>query len=323
MTGTIGVGLIGTGGVATLHANAVGAVAGLEMAGAFSRDPENVRRFVDAQGGRAYENLDALLRDDAVEVVAICSPPPEHVPQAVAALRAGKHVLVEKPIAATLDEIDLLEREAEQAGRLCMPCHNYVYDPVLIRGRELAREGKFGRLASFWLLYNQAHDASAMAPGITLRRLCIHHAYAVLFFLGRPSTVVALSGNARSPESRADDQVMMAFKTDAGALATVWGSFAVDDRTRDPWTMIYKLLGTEGGFSFSWGDVDFREAPLPGWDRAGYHESFRHVYEHLANRCLAAGEPPLSTLTDARDALSMIEAAERALDGAAEPIAYR
>ena len=323
MTGTIGVGLIGTGGVATLHANAVGAVAGLEMAGAFSRNPENVRRFVDAQGGRAYENLDALLRDDAVEVVAICSPPPEHVPQAVAALRAGKHVLVEKPIAATLDEIDLLEREAEQAGRLCMPCHNYVYDPVLIRGRELARKGKFGRLASFWLLYNQAHDASAMAPGITLRRLCIHHAYAVLFFLGRPSTVVALSGNARSPESPADDQVMMAFKTDAGALATVWGSFAVDDRTRDPWTMIYKLLGTEGGFSFSWGDVDFREAPLPGWDRAGYHESFRHVYEHLANRCLAAGEPPLSTLTDARDALSMIEAAERALDGAAEPIAYR
>ena len=323
MTGTIGVGLIGTGGVATLHANAAGAVAGLEVAGAFSRNPENVRRFVDAQGGRAYENLDALLRDDAVEVVAICSPPPEHVPQAVAALRAGKHVLVEKPIAATLDEIDLLEREAEQAGRLCMPCHNYVYDPVLIRGRELAREGKFGRLASFWLLYNQAHDASAMAPGITLRRLCIHHAYAVLFFLGRPSTVVALSGNARSPESPADDQVMMAFKTDAGALATVWGSFAVDDRTRDPWTMIYKLLGTEGGFSFSWGDVDFREAPLPGWDRAGYHESFRHVYEHLANRCLAAGEPPLSTLTDARDALSMIEAAERAIDGAAEPITYR
>ena len=322
MTGTIGVGLIGTGGVATLHANAAGAVAGLEVAGAFSRNPENVRRFVDVQGGRAYENLDALLRDDAVEVVAICSPPPEHVPQAVAALRAGKHVLVEKPIAATLDEIDLLDREAERAGRLCMPCHNYVYDPALIRGRELAREGKFGRLASFWLIYNQAHDASAMAPGITLRRLCIHHAYAVLFFLGRPSTVVALSGNARSPESRADDQVMMAFKTDAGALATVWGSFAVDDRTRDPWTMIYKLLGTEGGFSFSWGDVDFREAPLPGWDRAGYHESFRHVYEHLANRCLAAGEPPLSTLADARDALSMIEAAERAIDGAAEPIAY-
>ena len=85
-----------------------------------------------------------------------------------------------------LDEIELLEREAERAGRLCMPCHNYVYDPALIRGRELAREGKFGRLASFWLIYNQAHDASAMAPGITLRRLCIHHAYAVLFF-PRPS----------------------------------------------------------------------------------------------------------------------------------------
>ena len=115
---------------------------------------------------------------------------------------------------------------------------------------------------------------------------------------------------------------MMAFKMDSGAIATVWGSFAVDDRTRDPWTVIYKLLGTEGGFSFSWSDVDFRDAPLEGWDRAGYHESFRHVYEHLARRCLAAGEPPLSTLADARDALSMIEAAEKAIEGAATPIAY-
>ena len=199
-----------------------------------------------------------------------------------------------------------------------MPCHNYVYDPALVRGRELAREGKFGRITSFWMVYNQSHDASAMAPGLTMRELCIHHAYAVLFFLGRPSSVVAVSGNARSPDSRGDDQVMMVFKTDGGAIANVWGSFAAADRTRDPWTMIYKLLGTEGGFSFSWGDIDFRDAPLTGWDRAAYHESFRHVYEHLAKRCLAAGEAPLSTLADARDALRMIEAAEKALDGASD-----
>ena len=323
MADTVGIGVIGTGGVAALHANAINAVAGLELAGAFSRKPGNVHRFVGNHGGRAFDSQDALLGDDAVDVVSVCSPPAEHVPQAVAALRAGKHVVVEKPIAATIDEIELLEREAERAGRLCMPCHNYVYDPNLVRARELVREGKFGRIASFWLIYNQAHDASAMAPGVTLRRLCIHHAYAVLFFLGRPSTVVAVSGNSRFPDSRADDQVAMLFKTDDGAIANLWGSFAVDDRTRDPWTMIYKLLGTEGGFSFSWGDVDYRDAPLPGWDRAGYHESFRHVYEHFANRCLAAGEAPLSTLADAHDALSMIDAAERAIEGAAEPIAYR
>ena len=323
MADEVGIGLIGTGGVATLHANAVNAVAGLEVAGAFSRDPGNVRRFVERHGGRAFDSQDSLLGDNAVEVVSVCSPPSEHVPQAVAALRAGKHVVVEKPIAATLDEIELLEREAERAGRLCMPCHNYVYDPNLVRARELAREGKFGRIASFWLIYNQAHDASAMAPGVTLRRLCIHHAYAVLFFLGRPSTVVAVSGNSRFPDSRADDQVAMLFKTEDGAIANLWGSFAVDDRTRDPWTMIYKLLGTDGGFSFSWGDVDFRDAPLPGWDRAAYHESFRHVYQHLANRCLVAGEAPLSTLADAHDALAMIDAAEKAIAGAAVPIVYR
>lgn len=87
MADAVGIGLTGTGGVATLHANAIDAVSGLEVAGAFSRNPENVRRFVAAQGGRAFESQEALLADDAVEVVAVCSPAPEHVAQAVAALR--------------------------------------------------------------------------------------------------------------------------------------------------------------------------------------------------------------------------------------------
>ena len=167
---------------------------------------------------------------------------------------------------------------AKRSGRarLCMPCHNYVYDPALVRGRELAREGKFGRITSFWMVYNQSHDASAMAPGLTIRELCIHHAYAVLFFLGRPSSVVAVSGNARSPDSRGDDQVMMVFKTDGGAIANVWGSFAAADRTRDPWTMIYKLLGTEGGFSF----------------QLGRHRLPRRAADGLGSRRLSRELPP-------------------------------
>ena len=320
MKGTTGIGLIGTGGVATLHANAVAAVDGLHVAGAFSRDPEKLGRFVGRQGGRAFGSRQELLRDDDVDVVSVCVPYDRHVPFALEALRAGKHVVLEKPVAATIDEIDLLQREAERAGRLCMPCHNYVYAPQLVRGRELAREGRFGRLANFWLIYNQKHDADAVLPATVMRELCIHHAYVVLFFLGRPSSVAATV--SRIGAAQVDDQIMMVFKMPDGVIANVWGSFAADDRTSAPWGVVYKLLGTKGGFTYTWHDADFGDAPQPGWDRAAYHDSFRHVYRHLAARCLAAGEPPLSTLADARDALCLIEAAERA-QGSPLPIAYR
>ena len=178
-----------TGGVAALHAEAIGAVEGLHVAGAFSRNPGNVRHFTDRYGGRGHAAREELLRDDAVAVVAVCTPPEVHVPQAIEALRAGKHVIVEKPVAGTLAELEVLQREAERAGRLCVPCHNYVYAPELRRARELVRGGRLGRIASFWLLYNQAHDPGMGVPGVTLRRLCVHHAYALLFFLGRPESV--------------------------------------------------------------------------------------------------------------------------------------
>ena len=321
MTNSTGVGLIGTGGVATLHAEAINAVEGLHVAGAFSRNPENVRQFVEQHGGRAYASREELIQDDEVEVVSVCTLLDGHAPFALEGLRAHKHVIVEKPVGSTVEEIDSLQQEAERAGRFCVPCHNYVYAPALRRAKELLREGKFGRVANFWLIYNQRHDADGEPgtvgePGTTLRHLCIHHAYALLYFLGRPTSVVAAASHMHFSDPDADDQVMLVLKMPDGAIANLWGSLVADDRTGAPWTVFYKLLGTEGGFAHTYDDVYCGEATLPGWDKPAYRDSFRYVYEHFASRCLAAGDAPLSTLADARDALCLINAAEQALAGA-------
>lgn len=318
-----GVGILGTGGVAVLHADAIAAVTGLDFVGAFSRDPGRVMRFVGPRGGRAYASREELLGDPAVEVVAVCTPADLHVPLALEALGAGKHVIVEKPVGRTVADIDALQGAAAKAGRICLPCHNYIHAPPLRRARELASQGALGRIASFWLIYNQLHDAEIGFPGLTMRDLCIHHAYAVLFFLGRPARVVAASGNVHFTDRRADDQVMIVCTMPDGAIANLWGSFAADDHTSDPWTVTYKLLGTKGGFTHSWNDAYAGEATQPGWDRPAYRDSFRHVYEHFAHGCLGAGAPPLSTLADARDALCIIEAAEQALAAGPVEVDYR
>ncbi len=313
MTESTTVGLIGTGGVARLHARAIEKVPSLRLAGAWSRSPANVDAFSNETNTQAYSSIEALLDDTAVDAVAVCTPPEQHVALSIRALQAGKHVLVEKPVGATVGDIERLERETVKAGRICMPCHNYIYAPQIRRAKELIINGKLGRIGSFWLVYNQRHDADVGAPGLTLRELCVHHAYAVLFLLGRPAQVVAAAGNVHFDDPAADDQVMIVCKMPDGALANLWGSFVSDDLSSDPWTVVYKLLGTAGAFTYSWNDVYFGEATQPGWDKPAYTESFVYVYEYLADRVIRQGEPPLSTLSDARDALCLIEAAEKSL----------
>ena len=87
------------------------------------------------------------------------------------------------------------------------------------------------------------------SPGQRCATLCIHHAYALLYFLGRPTSVVAAASHMHFSDPDADDQVMLVLKMPDGAIANLWGSLVADDRTSAPWTVFYKLLGTEGAAS--------------------------------------------------------------------------
>jgi predicted dehydrogenase len=309
-----GVALIGTGGVAQMHANALREVSGAHLIGAFSRSPENVARFSDQFETRGYRALDELLSDPQVEVVSVLTPVANHVEMALTCLQAGKHVLVEKPVGRTAEEIRTLTTAAAKAGRLCVPMHNYIYSPAIQRAKQLIDQGKLGRLSSLWMIYNQKHDADMGWPDLLLRELHIHHAYVTLFLAGRPIRVGGLASNIHFSDPSAPDQAMVLCELPGGAIANLWGSFGVDDRTSNPWSVYYKVLGTEGGFTHSWDDCYSGDAKLPGWDKTGYRDSFLHLYDHFFNRCVANGDPPLSGLDDAVDALRIIEATEAAVE---------
>jgi predicted dehydrogenase len=91
-------------------------------------------------------DLDQVLADPEVKAVAIATPAGTHLPVALAALRAGKHVLVEKPLAATYDEGRQLVEEAERRGLTLMCDHTYCYTPVVLRIREMIHAGDLGEL---------------------------------------------------------------------------------------------------------------------------------------------------------------------------------
>jgi predicted dehydrogenase len=94
----------------------------------------------------ATDDLSQVLSDPKVDAVAIATPAGTHLDVALRALRAGKHVLVEKPLAATYDEGLQLVREAEQRGLQVMCDHTYCYTPAVLRIREAVHGGELGDL---------------------------------------------------------------------------------------------------------------------------------------------------------------------------------
>jgi predicted dehydrogenase len=320
----IGVAFVGAGVVAEMHGRGLAATSGARLIGVYDPNTTRANKLAHKFGGRRFENLDELLADEQVEAVQVLTPMELHVPVALKSMAAGKHVLLEKPLAATAGEILRLQAASKKYRRVCMPAHNYIYVPSLQRAKRLVDSGKLGQIAALWILYNVLHSEKAAAPyGGLLRSVCIHHAYSLLYLLGRPLSVSAMVSNVAHRNLRGEDQAALTCAMAGGAIAHLWGSFAVNDPTSDPWTVLYKVLGTRGGLAYSWNEAQFDDFGGPAWGLPCYEDGFRGEIDFFINHAIRQCEQPLSKLEDAADALQIIAAAERsAKTGKRQAIAY-
>ena len=97
-------------------------------------------------GVEAVDNVGQVLSDPSVEAVVVATPPATHLEVAMAAIQAGKHVLVEKPLASSYAEGRALVNAAEEQGVVLMCDHTYCYTPAVLRIRELLHSGVLGEL---------------------------------------------------------------------------------------------------------------------------------------------------------------------------------
>lgn len=323
---TIGFGIIGAGIVSELYAQAIERGAPGRFIGVYDPDGTRSETLARRLNGRAFDSRAALLAAGEVEACVVASPNQAHVDDALACLGAGKHALVEKPVAESHEAAAALAEAARSAGRVCMPAHNYIYSPSLQRARRLLAEGRFGVVASYWILYNIFHDEEmARRYGGVLREVAVHHAYSLLYLAGRPVNVSARVSRIHYEALDAEDQVALCCEMPGGALANLWVSFAASDPTSDPWTVVYKILGAKGGASFTWNDAIFPDAGGPAWGIVNYVDSFHDELTHFLGSVIPGRAEPLSTLQDAADALAIIAAAELSVknNGAATSIDYR
>ena len=137
--------LIGCGKVGGLHASALTSRPESTLVAVCDSSAERAERFAARYGGRAFRDVPQMIRESGPEAVFVCTPHPLHAEPAVLAAQAGLHVMVEKPMAASLSDCDAMLRAAEKSGvRLAVMSQRRFYEPVQ-RIKAAIEGGKIGR----------------------------------------------------------------------------------------------------------------------------------------------------------------------------------
>lgn len=144
--GPIGLGIIGLGRAFKLMLSTLAGDSRLRLAAAMDPRPEARERFAATFGGTAHASVESLCADPAVEAVYIASPHQVHCEQVLAAVAAGKHALVEKPMALDLTECAAMIDQAARNGVYLIVGHSHSFDRPVQRTRELIQSGGYGRL---------------------------------------------------------------------------------------------------------------------------------------------------------------------------------
>jgi predicted dehydrogenase len=166
----------------------------LRLAGLCDLDPANLRLFGERHpDARAVRELDALLVDPTIEAVVIATPPQTHHSLAKRALLAGKHVLVEKPLATRLRDAHELAELATTNERLLMPGHTFIYSPAVNTVRELIRDGVVGDV--HFVTSSRMNLGKYNGDGVVCD-LAPHDLSILLYWLEQPIVEVAVSGSS-------------------------------------------------------------------------------------------------------------------------------
>ena len=194
-------GIIGSGMIAAVHAMALREMRGGCLHSVFNHHAEGAEKLAAAHGVRAFSSLAEFLADPDLDAVTICTPSGAHLEPALAALAAGKHVIVEKPLEVTTARIDRMIAAAAATGKSLSSVLNRRFTPAMDAFRQAAA-GRFGKLTSAscyvkWFRDQAYYDSApwrgtvALDGGGALMNQAIHAIDALLHLAGPVRSVRA------------------------------------------------------------------------------------------------------------------------------------
>ena len=335
MAGRTRVALLGTGFIADIHAESYRRfVPDAEVVSVYSRSPERVTSFAAKHGiARTFTDLDQAATDGGCDVVDICIPNHLHARAAIAAARAGKHIIVEKPLCLTLEEADEMIAVCRQHDRKLMYAEELCFAPKYERARSLVLEGAVGSIYHMRQCEKHSgphsdwfYDVDRSGGGALMDMGC--HGFAWFrWMLGGAPRIVSVTAHMQTGllhrgRTRGEENSVCIVEFEGGAIGVVENSWAklggMEDRVEICGTggVIYAdLFMGNAALTFSekgYGYAMEKAGSTQGWTFTTHEEAFNQGYpqelRHFV-RCVREGTQPVTSGEDGRAVLELLYAA--------------
>lgn len=321
-----GFGLIGAGNIGKLHAQVIGELENAQLAAVCALPFEAAEAFAKEHGGCACRSVEELVSRPDVDVVTIGTPSGLHPAQAIAAARAGKHVLVEKPLAISLEGADAAISAAEEAGVKLGVISQRRFDHVCQAMKQAALAGEFGKLVfvnGSVLYYREPAYYSAsdwrgtwkMDGGGALMNQGIHTVDLVRW-LGGPVRSVAGFSRTISHSIEVEDAAAAVVEFENGALGSIKATTSaypglhirveiMGDRgaaiLQDSDFVLWKTADSDGPPDLSGPKTGSGSSDPMAFSAAGHLAQFRDFLDAIAEN-----RPPLVDGAEGRSTLELV-----------------
>jgi len=323
---TIGYGVIGLGFFGEKHAEAAASLPQAELRAVCTRNDQRRRQIKRRLGvPKDYRDYRELLADPDIEAVSIVTHVDDHLAPTLAALRAGKHVLLEKPMARRLADCDRMIAAADRAGVTLMVGHICRFNPRYAVARERIAAGEIGRIVSMYARRNipAARSATVLEKIGPLLGDGVHDSDLMLWMSGAEiKTAYALTESVRGLKH--PDIGWAMYRFDTGAIGVIEDVWFLPEGTPFRIHEQLEIIGTEGSIYVHGGDMNVVVQGRSGIDcpdtlywpemHGSPTGALRSELEYFIN-CVARGErPKVVTPAEARKAVAAVAAAERSAE---------
>ena len=260
---SIKVGIIGCGKIAQVrHIPEYAANPNAEVYGFYDINLARAEELAKKYGGKAYASYEELLADPEIVAVSVCAANHAHAEISIAALKAGKHVLCEKPMAVTLEECEAMVAAAKESGKYLMIGQNQRLAKAHAKAKELIEQGAIGKVLTFRTIFGHGGPETwSIDPGANvwffdktkaamgaMADLGIHKTDMIQYVLG--SKIVKTQAVLTTLDKKdatgnligVDDNAICIYQMENGVIGTMtasWTYYAAEDNT----TVIYGSKG--------------------------------------------------------------------------------
>ncbi|MCF7914699.1 MAG: Gfo/Idh/MocA family oxidoreductase [Spirochaetaceae bacterium] len=230
-------GFVGLGVISEIHARALNEVKGAVLHGGFSPIPSQVEEFSSKWGCKAYYSIEDIMNDTEINAISICSPSGAHLQPALQAIKAGKHLIIEKPIEVTSERAEQIIKEARKKGVIVTGVFQSRFYEASQYVKQALNRGRFGRISLVdayvkWYRSQEYYSASGwrgtweMDGGGALMNQSIHMVDMLSWLMGTPEEIYCLRDTLGHDDIEVEDTAVVTMQFSGGAVGVLEGTTA-------------------------------------------------------------------------------------------------